>query len=134
MPVAGVGGGPATPVEKAKANSETPGTGTNFSRETSTVFTVRKTRESIVELKITKPGAKKDKVGTGVILSALSGLIVTSHHVIKNAAPSGVKVRLFDRSVHAGKVIFVDASEDLAAASLVYHRARQEGAGHTVEL
>ena len=57
-------------------------------------------------------------VGTGVIVSAESGFIVTNHHVIKNAAPGGVKVVLFDRSEHAGKVIFDDASHDLAVVQI----------------
>jgi serine protease Do len=109
------GGGAGT--EKGKDNKDKEHRSAvqevSFARETPTVLAVRKTREGIVTLKITKPGASKETVGTGIIIDE-RGYIVTNRHVVKNATPNGIRVVLFDRSSHKASVAFTDASHDLA--------------------
>ena len=109
------GGGAGT--EKGKKGSKTAQRAVCFARETPTVLAVRKTREGIVTLKVAKPGASKETVGTGVIIDE-RGYIVTNRHVIKNASPGGIKVILFDRSAYVARLAFDDASHDLAVVQI----------------
>src|SRR6266446_5799412 len=55
-----------------------------FARETPFVIAVRKTRDSVVTVKVTKPGASRDTNGTGVIVDE-RGYIITNSHVIRGA-------------------------------------------------
>jgi serine protease Do len=82
----------------------------HFKRETPTVLAVRKTRDSIASVRVSKTGARKDMIGTGVIVDE-RGYIVTNHHVIAGA--DEIKVTLQGDSFPA-EIEFDDAGNDLA--------------------
>src|SRR3954452_16522900 len=69
-----VAGGPST--KKDKENHQTAFQTARARRESPTVLAVRKTRDSIVTVKVQKPNARKDTIGTGIILDE-RGYIVT---------------------------------------------------------
>jgi serine protease Do len=79
------------------------------------VRAVRKTKDSIVSLKIAKKTSRKDVVGTGVIIDE-RGYIITNKHVVANAVE--VKVELADGSLHQGEIDFEDGSIDLAVIKI----------------
>lgn len=86
-----------------------------FERETPTVLAVRKTKDSIVTLKIVRKNARKETVGSGVIVDE-RGYIVTNNHVIANAAT--LKVVLADKTTVDGEVAFEEPSQDLAVVKI----------------
>jgi len=86
-----------------------------FPRETPTVLAVRKTRDSIVTLKVQKRNARKETVGTGVLIDE-RGYIVTNRHVVLSAV--SIKAVLFDQSAHVAAVDFEDAGHDLAVVKI----------------
>src|SRR5262245_2040033 len=81
----------------AKGQDTTQGGEIRYSRETPITRAVRKTRNGIVTIKVTKRGSAetKESVGTGVIVDE-RGLVVTNYHVIKGA--DSLKVLLADDS------------------------------------
>jgi serine protease Do len=98
------------------------GTGTesraqSFVRETPIVQAVRKTRDSIVTIKVERRGnwGKKDVVGTGVVVDE-RGYAVTNRHVVRGA--EHVAVVLSDRTEVAARVLTEDAHHDLAILKL----------------
>src|SRR5262245_54822148 len=82
-----------------------------FERATPTVLAVRKTKESIVTLKVQKKTSRKETVGTGVIVDE-RGYIVTNRHVVANAVD--VNVVLSDDTSYKGEIAFEETSQDLA--------------------
>jgi serine protease Do len=89
----------------------------NFTRETPIVLAVRKTRDSIVSVKVERRGnwGKKEVVGTGVVVDE-RGYAVTNRHVVKNA--ESVAVILSDRTELSARVLVEDATHDLAILRL----------------
>jgi serine protease Do len=82
-----------------------------YARRTPIVEAVQKTRDSIVTVKVVKPGRSKETVGTGVIVDE-RGLIITNRHVVHQG--QRVTVRLADgREVNA-RVLAADPRCDLA--------------------
>ena len=55
---------------------------------------------------------RQTTLGSGVIIDGKRGLIVTNHHVVKDA--SEIKVQLADRRVFAAKPVGADPHSDLA--------------------
>ena len=98
-----------------KKDGKTPVTERHFRRETPTVLAVRKTRGSIVALKVTKPGARKDTVGTGVIVDE-RGYIVTNRHVV--ARGTAIRVTLFDGKTYEAELDFEEPAQDLAVLKI----------------
>ncbi len=88
-----------------------------FVRETPIVQAVRKTRDSIVTIKVERRGnwGRKDVVGTGVIVDE-RGYAVTNRHVVRGA--EHVAVVLSDRTEVAARVLTEDAHHDLAILRL----------------
>jgi len=84
-------------------------------RESPTVLAVRKTRDSIVTVKVQKPNARKDTIGTGIIVDE-RGYIVTNRHVVQNGLETNVV--LFDGSTHPATLDFEEASQDLAVLKI----------------
>jgi serine protease Do len=99
----------------AGAGTEARAEGT--SRVTPIVEAVRKTRDSIITVKVQRGGswAKKDTVGTGVIVDE-RGYAVTNCHVVHNA--DHISVVLAGRREVSCKVLFEDSSHDLAILRL----------------
>jgi serine protease Do len=97
-------------IDKRQSESQ-PTPPSRFSRETPTVLAVRKTRDSIVTLKVQKRTSRKETVGTGVIIDE-RGYIVTNRHVI--SAHQTIKVVLADNTSFEGEVDFEEPSYDLA--------------------
>src|SRR5947208_6015507 len=83
----------ATTSNKGPAEKGQISTGRSSNRETWVVKAVRKTRNSIVTMKVVKKTSRKETVGTGVIIDE-RGYIVTNKHVIANAVE--VRVVLSD--------------------------------------
>src|SRR5260370_32975127 len=83
--------GGAEQQKSGKTGGKTPVAEGRFRRGTPTVLAVRATRGSIVALKVAKPGARTDTVGTGVI-AAERGYLVTHRHVIARGTASKVTV------------------------------------------
>ena len=85
----------------------------SFVRETPIVQAVRKTRDSIVTVRVDRRGnwGKKEVVGTGVIVDE-RGYAVTNRHVVKGAEQ--VTVVLADHTEVAARVLTEDARHDLA--------------------
>jgi serine protease Do len=106
--------GPASS-EKEKENRPTSLPAARFPRETPTVLAVRKTREGIVTLKVQKKTARKETIGTGIIVDE-RGYIVTNRHVIQNATQ--INVVLHDKSTHTAELDFDEASHDLAVVKI----------------
>jgi serine protease Do len=84
-----------------------------FSRRSPVVEAVRKTRGSIVTIRVPRPGyaGRIDITGTGVVVDE-RGLIVTNRHVI--GAGRGMRVRLADGTDLPARVLLRDAACDLA--------------------
>jgi serine protease Do len=97
--------------EKRQTSSSSP----RFERANPTVLAVRKTRDSIVTLKVQKKSARKETVGTGVIVDE-RGYVVTNRHVIANAVE--VNVVLADNTSQAGVIDFEEPSQDLAVIKI----------------
>src|SRR5215471_110613 len=106
--------GPASS-EKEKENRPPSLPATRFPRETPTVLAVRKTREGIVTLKVQKKTARKETIGTGIIVDE-RGYIVTNRHVIQNATQ--INVVHHDKSTHTAELDFDEASHDLAVVKI----------------
>ena len=86
-------------------------------RNTWVVKAVRKTRDSIVTLKITKKSSRKETIGTGVIVDE-RGYIVTNRHVINGGVE--IKAVLSDNSSYTAELDFEDG-----ASATVVHSARE---------
>ena len=88
-----------------------------YNRETPIVQAVKKTRESIVTIKVGRPGnwGQKDVVGTGVIVDD-RGYVVTNCHVVSGS--DRVKVILWDGTSVEGRVHIEDRHHDLAILRL----------------
>jgi serine protease Do len=88
-----------------------------FTRETPIVLAVKKTRESIVTIKVGRQGnwGQKDVVGTGVIVDA-RGYAITNSHVV--AGSDRVRVILYDGTSVEGRVQVEDRHHDLAILRL----------------
>src|SRR5262249_57012842 len=101
--VAGVvfAGGAST--EKDKANRQTAFQTARARRESPTVLVVRKTRDSIVTVKVQKPSTRKETIGTGILIDE-RGYIVTNRHVVQNGLE--ISVVLFDGSAHPATLDF----------------------------
>jgi serine protease Do len=82
-----------------------------YPRRNPVVEAVAKTQESIVTVKVVRPNAAKDTVGTGVIIDE-RGYIVTNRHVV-GTSPN-IKVRLFSGTELPATVLWSDSSYDLA--------------------
>jgi len=92
-------------------NEKGQSSSSSSNRHTWVVKAVRKTRDSVVTLKVTKKTSRKETVGTGVIVDE-RGYVVTNRHVVNGAVE--VKVVLTDNSSYAGEVDFEDGANDLA--------------------
>ncbi len=79
------------------------------------VKAVRKTKASIVTIRVPRPDGGKDLIGTGVIFDE-RGLIVTNRHVVGNH--QRVNVRLHDDSELQGSVVFAEPRYDLAVVQI----------------
>jgi S1-C subfamily serine protease len=113
--LAGVIGVRGAETEKGKDNGQGPQHTIRFSRETPTVLAVRKTRDSIVSLKVQKSRARKETVGTGVIIDE-RGYIITNRHVVKDAL--AIRVFLFDGTYCSAELQFEDSGYDLAVVKI----------------
>ncbi len=82
-----------------------------FSRRSPVVEAVRKTRASIVCIRVPRPGGGNDMIGTGVIVDE-RGIIVTNRHVV--GAHRTATVCLSDDRTMTGEVLVADAARDLA--------------------
>ena len=87
---------------------QTPVSAPRFERATPTVLAVRKTRDSIVSVKVQKKTSRKETVGTGVIVDE-RGYVVTNRHVVANAVE--VNVVLSDNTSYKGEIDFEDAGQ-----------------------
>jgi serine protease Do len=72
---------------------------------------VKKTQNSVVSVKVARPNASKDTVGTGVIIDE-RGYIVTNRHVVGTSRD--VRVRLNSGTELPAEVVWGEASYDLA--------------------
>jgi serine protease Do len=84
-------------------------------RESPTVLAVRKTRDSIVTVKVQKPNARKETIGTGIVIDE-RGYIITNRHVVQNGLE--INIVLFDGSSYTAAVDFDEASHDLAVLKI----------------
>src|SRR5439155_10307203 len=104
-----------------------PGAGTEktapVSRRTPIVEAVQKTREAIVTVKAARAGTK-DMTGTGVIVDAQRGLIVTTRHVI--GPNKTVTVRLHEGSTLQAQVVFADTAIDLGVVQVETRKKLKE--------
>lgn len=82
-----------------------------FARRSPVVEAVRKTKTSIVCIRVPRPGGGKDMIGTGVIVDP-SGLIVTNRHVV--GANRTATVCLHDNTTFKAEVRAADPGCDLA--------------------
>jgi len=85
-----------------------------YSRRTPVVEAVQKTRASIVTIKVEKKtdaGARKEIVGTGIIVDE-RGYVITNYHVV--AGGDHVRVHFVDGSDLLAHVLKEDPSHDLA--------------------
>ncbi len=95
--------------------SDTP----RFSRVTPEVLAYRKTKDSIVTLKVQKKTSRKETIGTGVIIDE-RGYVVTNRHVVAGAVE--VKVTLNDDTSHAAEVDFEYGANDIAVVKVQTNR------------
>src|SRR5262245_59150592 len=100
--------------ETTSHSADVPGA-SRSTRETPTVLAVRKVRDSIVSLKVAKPNARKDIVGTGVIIDE-RGYLITNRHVVKDATK--IRVSLADGPTFDGEVDFDEPNFDLAVVRI----------------
>ena len=82
-----------------------------FQRRNPVTEAVKKTKPSIVCIKVPRPGGGKDMIGSGVIVDE-RGIIVTNRHVV--GAKSNVTVCLHDDTKLEGEVFKSDPACDLA--------------------
>ena len=106
--------GGASP-EKDIKNRQTASQTARARRESPTVLAVRKTRDSIVTVKVQKPHARKDTLGTGILVDE-RGYILTNHHLVQNGLK--INVDLFDGSAHPATLELQEASCDLAVLKI----------------
>ncbi len=92
----------------AAAQERIPAT---YARTNPIVEAVKKTKDCVVTIKVARPNAAKDTVGTGVIVDA-RGLIVTNRHVV--GVSRNVRVRLNSGAEHPAEVVWSDPTYDLA--------------------
>ena len=85
--------------------------GQTFERRNAIVEAVKKTKDAIITIKITRANGSKEVVGTGVIVDE-RGLIVTNKHVVGSG--KGVFVCLTSGDELPGDVLLDEASHDLA--------------------
>jgi S1-C subfamily serine protease len=93
------------------------------SRRTPIVEAVLQTREAIVTVTSARSGAK-DMTGTGVIVDAQRGLIVTNRHVI--GPNKTVSVRLHGGTILEAEVVFTDTAIDLGVVQVQTSRKLRE--------
>jgi serine protease Do len=84
-------------------------------RKSPIVQAVNKTKNSIVTIRVARPGGGKDLLGTGVIFHQ-DGLIVTNRHVVGSNAH--VNVILADRTQLTGLVYKIEPRFDLAIVQI----------------
>jgi serine protease Do len=101
--------------EKDKEKRQTAFQTARARRESPTVLAVRKTRDSIVTVKVQKPHARKDTIGTGILVDE-RGYIVTNRHIVQNGLE--INVVLFDGSAHSATLELQEASYDLAVLKI----------------
>ena len=92
----------------------TPGAATEkspYPRQNPITDAVKKTKDSVVTIKVPRPNGSKDTVGTGVIIDE-RGFIVTNRHVV--GASRQVRVRLNDGTELAADVLWGETAYDLA--------------------
>lgn len=82
-----------------------------FPRRNPIVAAVEKTKNSIVIIKVTRPGSARALIGSGVIIDE-RGYILTNRHVVGTSA--SVRARLFDGTELVASVIWRAAAYDLA--------------------
>src|SRR5262249_8371397 len=96
-----------------------PASGTDnsprFSRVTPEGLAYRKTKDSIVPLKVQKTTSRKDAIGTGVSIDE-RGFVVTNRHVVAGAVE--VKVTLNDDTSYAAEIDFEDGANDIAVVKI----------------
>jgi serine protease Do len=85
-----------------------------YPRRNPVVEAVRKTRQSIVTVKVPRAGSK-DMTGTGVIIDE-RGYVVTNRHVV--GSRQAVRVRLHDGTELAAQVLVAEAACDLAVLKI----------------
>jgi serine protease Do len=82
-----------------------------FSRRNPVTEAVKKTKPSIVCIRVPRPGGGKDLIGSGVIVDE-RGIIVTNRHVV--GSNRNVSITLHDGAAVTGEVISADPACDLA--------------------
>src|SRR6516162_906294 len=82
-----------------------------FSRRNPITEAVKKTKQSIVCIRVPRPGGGKDMIGAGVVIDE-RGIIITNRHVV--GARRNVTVCLHDGAKLTGEVLVGDAACDLA--------------------
>jgi len=82
-----------------------------FSRRNPITEAVKKTKQSIVCIRVPRPGGGKDLIGAGVVIDE-RGIIITNRHVV--GARRNVTVCLHDGTKLTGEVLVGDAACDLA--------------------
>src|SRR5262245_59887521 len=86
-----------------------------FFRGTPVELAYRKTKDSIVTLKVQKKTSRKETIGTGVIIDE-RGFVVTNRHVVAGAVE--VKVTLNDDTSYAAEIDFEDGANDIAVVKI----------------
>jgi serine protease Do len=82
-----------------------------FPRSNPVTEAVKKTKASIVCIRVPRPGGGKDMIGSGVIVDQ-RGVIITNRHVV--GSNRTVNVCLHDGSTFTGEVLAADPARDLA--------------------
>jgi len=82
-----------------------------FPRRNPITEAVKKTKQSIVCIRVPRPGGGKDMIGAGVVIDE-RGIIITNRHVV--GARRNVTVCLHDGAKLTGEVLVGDAACDLA--------------------
>src|SRR5262245_19802745 len=92
-----------------------------YSRRTPVVEAVKKTRDSIVTIKVERRinWGRKEIVGTGVIVDE-RGYVVTNRHVVTGA--DRLAVHLADGTEAAAEILTEDSQHDLAILKLAVRR------------
>jgi serine protease Do len=86
-----------------------------FPRRNPVTEAVKKSKASIVCIRVPRPGGGKDMIGSGVIVDE-RGIIVTNRHVV--GANRSVAIALHDGSALTGEVIAADSHCDLAVVRI----------------
>jgi serine protease Do len=82
-----------------------------FPRRNPITEAVKKTKRSVVCIRVPRPGGGKDMIGSGVIIDE-RGIIITNRHVV--GARRTVTVCLHDGSKLTGEVLVGESARDLA--------------------